>query len=732
MRSGKEYIGSSRLLSEKKLTAGTMGTIVIEYTAGKYGIDDRGSFQLAWRGISDMLVPQFDYPDQQGYTTWSSTGNIKIRTSFEKYLRPYQSSIRFQIYDGYLKEGEKLTITIGDKSKGGPGIRLQSFYERELEFVPLVDACGTCRFERVEGELFMEVLPGKENSYQICMPSLVEPGKPFSIGFRAMDKLGNISRNNEGILALEAFGDEIKGLPSEVVFSDPDMGIAHVHGCTVDKEGIYRLAAVEKASGKRCISNPMVCKKDPGLNLYWGDMHGQTRETLGCGTLDDYLSFARDMALIDVTSWQGNDFEITDEAWKYVRERCSAFNEEGKFLVFLGYEWSGTSNAGGDHNIYFLGDSENFYPSSNWVVPGRTSVENNAFPISELFERMHERKDVMATPHIGGRCSNLDFFDPEFIHNIEIHSQHGIFQWFAKEAMKRRYKIGFVATSDDHSGKPGLAYPAITEDEFSGALAVRSGLTGIYAKDLAKESIWDALTHRRNYASTLDRLVVKTDIDGHLMGEEFEKDGSDIKFNIFAAGSDAFDHILIYDWDKPVLRKSFRPKRDALRILFSGVTCRGRNKEARWEGRIRVEGGYIKSAERTGYSLGLGEVVFTGENEVAVDIRTNGEIKGFILELDYDDNTRITVETKYADTSFTMGELKTSALIQTEMGGENLLVEADFANEKAANMEEKLAAGLVEMTYETKAEPGEHAYWMNIVSEDGNEAWSSPIYVKVK
>ena len=42
--------------------------------------------------------------------------------------------------------------------------------------------------------------------------------------------------------------------------------------------------------------------------LYCGDMHGQTKETVATGSLDLYFSFARDMAGLDFTAWQGNDF----------------------------------------------------------------------------------------------------------------------------------------------------------------------------------------------------------------------------------------------------------------------------------------------------------------------------------------------------------------------------------------------------------------------------------------
>ena len=743
MRGGKEYIGSAWMTTAPTATAGEMGTIQLVYRAGKYGIDDRGSFLVAWRSISDMEMPQFDRPTESGYTTMSSTGKIKARMSFMKYLRPYHNSIKIEIYDGYLREGEELTVTFGDRSQGSPGIRMQSFYEREFEMIPLVDACGTGRYEKVpltdaEGKttperMTMEILPGLAKTLQVSGPTLIQPQEEFSVALRVLDLLGNVTSQKEGKISLRIVGPQGGVVPPSAEFKKGHSGVIHVPGCKVTEPGVYHIYATDEQTGQVAVSNPCLCMPEIRQKLFWGDMHGQTRETLGCGRLEDYLAFARDSALIDFTSWQGNDFELTDQAWEFIRQTVKDFNEEGKFLVYLGYEWSGTSNAGGDHNVYFLGDSEEFYPSSNWVVPGQAKVENNAFPITQLHERCHGRKDVMVTPHIGGRCSNLDFYNPEFLHNIEIHSQHGIFEWFALEAMKRRLRVGFVATSDDHSGKPGLSYPSISEDEFAGALAVRSGLTGVYASELTKPAIWDALIHRHCYASTLDRLYLETHIGEAMMGDEVTMAQAPQTLEISAAGSGVFDALCIYDWDQLLERRELRPKRtDAIRIRFSGVTQRGRNKEADWSGSIAVKGGKILKAERCGYTLGMKEPKVCDDGSgLSYQLKTNGEVKGFVLTMDMKDDTCFTVETPYGAISFTTAELQ-NGRIAKEMGGENLLIEVDFANQTPATAEECLESSQLKLSYPIHPQKGEHAYWVKVAQEDGNAAWSSPIFVDVQ
>jgi hypothetical protein len=53
---------------------------------------------------------------------------------------------------------------------------------------------------------------------------------------------------------------------------------------------------------------------------YWADLHGQSGETIGMGTAEDYFRYARDKAFVDMVGHQGNDFQITDAFWNKLNE----------------------------------------------------------------------------------------------------------------------------------------------------------------------------------------------------------------------------------------------------------------------------------------------------------------------------------------------------------------------------------------------------------------------------
>ncbi len=52
------------------------------------------------------------------------------------------------------------------------------------------------------------------------------------------------------------------------------------------------------------------------LVQFWGDIHGQSEETIGTGSADEYFAFARDRAFVDACGHQGNDFQITQAFWQ--------------------------------------------------------------------------------------------------------------------------------------------------------------------------------------------------------------------------------------------------------------------------------------------------------------------------------------------------------------------------------------------------------------------------------
>ena len=137
-----ERLGRVELTPHETITAGQMMEWTLTYTAGSYGVDEGGMLMLVQRIAADIQKPQFDFPDQEAYTTVTTTADCRLFYRFQskQHPRPWQKwCLVIDVKDGSLSPGDTITIVLGDHSKGSPGIRAQSFSESRHEFRMLVD-----------------------------------------------------------------------------------------------------------------------------------------------------------------------------------------------------------------------------------------------------------------------------------------------------------------------------------------------------------------------------------------------------------------------------------------------------------------------------------------------------------------------------------------------------------------------------------------------------------------
>ena len=122
----------------------------------------------------------------------------------------------------------------------------------------------------------------------------------------------------------------------------------------------------------------------------WGDLHGQSGETIGLTTSRQYFDFARNKSFLDVTSHQANDFQVNNAFWKYLNQLTEEYHEDGRFVIFPGYEWSGNTAVGGDRNVFFRNEGRQIRRSSHALLSDRSDLETDASTASKLFEALQE------------------------------------------------------------------------------------------------------------------------------------------------------------------------------------------------------------------------------------------------------------------------------------------------------------------------------------------------------
>lgn len=734
MRRTKEYLGELLCKTSGAITVGMPCSIELTYKVGKYGVEDGGMVQFTRVGVTNWEPIQMERPLDYGFTTVSTTGDVTldIEPGFDG-LRPFDDSITVHVTNGSLKDGEVIKLTMGDTSKGSPGIRAQTFYERTHEFRVHLDTYGSNRFEEIPNSCIVEVLPGAASELNVVFPSIIELEKEFEFTVRVLDDYGNPSFGFDKVVRL----DMIEGLslPQIIDFSDSHKGYKKIKGMA-HSPGEYRVTASCEDYEFKATSNVFIVNEKCAYKLYWGDMHGQNEVSAGVGSMEDFMEFAMGPAAIDFTSWQGIDFEINEEKWDIVKEATKKYHKPHKFVPYLGYEWAGISPAGGDHNIYFLNDDEKIYRSSQWLVNnvGREDDGSDRFPISELWDEFKGRKDVMAVPHVGGRHGNFDYYNPELIKLIEIHSNHGIFEWFIREAMDRGMKVGFVATSDDHYSRQGLSYPVVLNYDVAGvSFEVKAGFTAVYSEELTRESIWEALQERRCYATTCSRILMNVKIDDHYMGAEIELNKIP-QIDVSVKGNAPIDYVEIYRKNDIILRRDkFKPDENGsnkrVKIFWSGVRTKYRRKTVKWDGRLFVQNGQILSADEYSFDRKDQGITEMSKQHVAWNSCTAGDVDGLILELETNDDTVLKFVSEQANFEIDMNDISYEPK-EVFVGELDRKVTYHFEKECPLIAEQEFECFNEEFSFvDQEVLSGLNPYYVKVVQKDGNMAWSSPIYV---
>jgi hypothetical protein len=708
-----EDLGRAEIDPDGSFKVGQVGTWRITYTVGRFGMDDGGSILVAQRDMTDGGGLQCHSQSEAGFVSASTDGNARLEVGYDawRYTRPYRGALAVKVRDGSLGPGERVVIKLGDRSGGSPGWQLQTFPESSHEFRILVDPFGTRLFRPIVAHPSIRITHSKPVSLDGLLPSIGRPGEEIPLRIRALDRWANPVPGFKGDVQVRAEPTVI-GLSAILHAGD-----GHWPTVAFGEEGVYRLAL--RSGELTGHTNPVVISEAPGP-IYWADLHGQTQDAIGTGSVQEFFAYARDRALVDAASWQGNDFQVTDESWAEVCARTKEFNEPGRFVAFLGYEWSGPTPLGGDHNIVYLSDDQPILRSSSWLIEdggGRAWS-----PISELWHEFGDRSDVMAMAHVGGRYANLDFWDPRFCGLVEVHSNHGTFEWLVKEALRRGLVIGLVAGSDDHSGRPGWS-PPLRRGGVRGTvrLDVFGGLTAIYADELTRPALWEALRSRHCYATTGRRPVLDVRSGSSVMGDILKSPGTpEIKVRV--VGTAPLADVQILRDETVIYRHELGECDDRwVRVDWSGMRVRSRNRRATWDGSLRVLGGAIREFVPMGFWREGDGIERLSQSELGIKSTTSGDMVGVFLKLSGTD-PRIRYQCPLVGAEAKVTELGPTPTA-FDAGGLDLSLR--FSISSPLGRPES-----TEFSFKYTGEArGRHAYWVKAMQMDGHGAWSSPIYM---
>lgn len=708
-------LGTIQLKETDDVIAGSLGTWTLTYIAGSYGIDSGGQIKIAFPLVTDWETPQFTDGSQSGYTTVFWDGDAKINYTWQPkgYIRPWNPCLVLDIYDGSLDAGDTVTIVFGETAHGSPGIRAQTYVESRFEFRTLVDPTNSNDPRRIPSSPQLRIISDKITDLVCILPSQAIVNKPIDIFVKGEDKWRNPTPAPDH-LRYQWMGNGQTTLENNML--------------TVAEAGTGYLSVESTDTELRCVSNPITIHQDPTeIQRFWGDLHAQTKSTVGTGDEDEYFTFGRDIARLDFASHQGNDFQITDEYWQHLNDTSGKYHKDDKFVVFPGYEWSGNSPAGGDHNVFYRNEGKPILRSSHWLVPDISETDlTPAHPADVFYEKMKSAvplDDVIVAAHVGGRYANLrKYYDQELVTLVELVSCWGMFEWMLWDALERDYIVGVMCNSDGHHGRPGAEGAGMAD------FGIRNGLTCTLTNKLNRDSVFDALKQRHCYGTTGARIILDFSADSAMMGDIIPNITDTVTLRSIAIGVGDLEAIQLYRGTEliheqcPELVQS-PIESNHIRISWQGSRERGRQRRVMWDGTIRVDGTEIEQVDLFSFDSVQDGILSQTSNEITFKSRTTGDRDGLDIWLT-DANTE-TIEFQSLDkaTKINLATLTSDSPRQTfDYGG----VDMQLVIERYGYFE-----STHKLELEVDVTPPENeltAYFVKVIQTDGEMAWSSPIY----
>jgi hypothetical protein len=138
-------------------------------------------------------------------------------------------------------------------------------------------------------------------------------------------------------------------------------------------------------------------------------------------------------------------------------------------------------------------------------------------PVMEIYSH-HGQSETYAPQHILAYEFNR-MRNPERRGNSSVPGPH-----YAQEYWARGVRLGVIGSSDEHSGQGGRRH---------------GGIAAVWADELTREAVFDAIRERACYATTGERILMTFDVKNTPMGGECAAEpGERVRLRLAAWGTD--------------------------------------------------------------------------------------------------------------------------------------------------------------------------------------------------
>lgn len=244
-------------------------------------------------------------------------------------------------------------------------------------------------------------------------------------------------------------------------------------------------------------------KPETELSLYWADLHVHSTHSADAeGYVDELIAYARDLAHLDCMAISDNDkhlLSLTSSEYDLDHHFARHFGHLDDLVLLPAFEWSQMSRATGtrtsNHRTVIAGEED---------LPLLRYTEVEGEPLAALAAHA-ERHGAILHPH----HEHWEFLSDSWTEtNMEVcsgwrvHMLDPAYREKIHQVLRSGRRLGFIGCSDGHRRVAGTG----------------GGLTGIYAAELTRPAILDALRRHRCFATDGSRIALQLWVSGVFMG----------------------------------------------------------------------------------------------------------------------------------------------------------------------------------------------------------------------
>jgi len=426
-----------------------------------------------------------------------------------------------------VKAGEEISFFLGSL-QGGQGPRAQFHVQRRRPFYLYIDTKGSGDYK--DPEIFsIDVRGSQLDNLRVIAPSLVNKNDRFDVVVRFEDCYGNLTSNAPEGTLIEFSYEQLRETLSWKLFV-PETGFINLPNLYFNEPGIYRIRLTNTKTKQVFYSSPIKCvESETSQGIYWGVFHGESERYDASLQIESCLRYFRDDLAYHF--YASSSFETEEETpqdiWKNISLQIAEFNEEDRFITYLGSQWFNNDPSEGLRQLVFTKD--------NKPLPRKKEAKSTS--LKKIY-KSHTPKELIGIPSFtmakGFHYTFADF-NPEYEPVVEIYNAWGCSECTKAEgnlkpitaggkqgveetaegsirkALNFGHRFGFVAGGLDDRGVFSGFYS-------SNQVQYTPGLTAIIASSQSRDSLIQALRDRSCYATTGARIIMNLDIAGLPMG----------------------------------------------------------------------------------------------------------------------------------------------------------------------------------------------------------------------